>query len=139
MEEKERTTGVILDECIVDAAGRLTKPPVDGPQIPLFVHSSWPQVWPDRSCGHSVMVRAIGEKPDLVFAPTILVGSVYGKDMCVYHAGKFAYWVREPNDSFFLAMANRKLIGAVEYFNRQKPYEGGIVRLNTVPASIMIH
>ncbi|HEX6135764.1 MAG TPA: hypothetical protein VFZ24_17450 [Longimicrobiales bacterium] len=70
---------------------------------------SWPQTWPDARCGFDKPLKDVfaSEQTDVVLDNR--VDTVY-----VYHAGHFVSRVEKPGDTFWNAVRERRLPGAVE-------------------------
>lgn len=70
---------------------------------------SWPQTWPDARCGFEKPLKDVyaSEQTDVVIDSR--VGTAY-----IYHAGQFARAVAKPGDSFWAAIRERRLPGAVD-------------------------
>jgi hypothetical protein len=70
---------------------------------------SWPQDWPDTSCGFEQPLKGVypSEQTDVVIDTG--VGTAY-----VYHAGHFARRVDTPSPAFWEAVRERRLPGACD-------------------------
>jgi hypothetical protein len=117
------TPGTLLDACIKDAFTRFILPKKGIPEHIPISHYSWTQMWrkvpPDQNLE---LVESI-QGGRIILAPTIIVESNLNFDVCVYHAGEFAYYIKKPNNLFVKDLTERKLMGAEEYHRRLKPYD----------------
>lgn len=78
---------------------------------------SWPQTWPNTSCGFGgISGQAFTD------AQTVIVS---GDDdaVLVYHRGRFAYEVKAPTEKFWIACGQRALPGAKDWPRVSKEYD----------------
>jgi hypothetical protein len=76
------------------------------PQDDVFI-SSWPQTWPNTSCGFGGVAGQA-----LTHAQTYVIESQTAGALYVYHSGRFAYAVPYMNEQFRQDSQNRQLCGA---------------------------
>lgn len=81
----------------------------------LDIHS-WPQLWSSTSCGFGGISGAA-----MTTAQTTVVFTAGGRDVLVYHAGRFAYHVKRVSDHFMQDMQRHCLLGAANRW--QERYE----------------
>ena len=107
--------GKKVAECLKDSMVRMKE--IGGGRVgvtadmnPLDVEI-WRQSWPNTNCGFGgIAGQAISS------APTIVVSSLSATlSVVVYHAGRFAYSIKQPNDLFYEARNKRQLMGAKDY------------------------
>jgi hypothetical protein len=99
-------------------------PPDPGKPEHLFIsYYSWPQIW--RKVPLDVNLDPVDpiQGGRIIMAPTIIIESNLQYDVCVYHAGEFAYYIRKPNELFVKDLSDRKLMSAMEYRRRSNPYD----------------
>lgn len=94
-----------IDDCINDALTRLSPNKISVEDCDIRM---WAQEWNDTSCGFG---------GDLVFGfactkALCLVVMGPNDNACVYHNGKFAYYVDHISDRFLSAVKNKNMPGA---------------------------
>jgi hypothetical protein len=88
-------------KALADAQGRIGND--------RFQWIAWPQKWPSTSCGFG----GIGGQ-SFMDAQTV-IASCDDDRILVYHNGRFAYEVCQPNEAFYVACGQRNLPGAKDW------------------------
>jgi hypothetical protein len=117
------TPGTLLDACIKDAYTRFIPPDPGKPEHLFISYYSWPQIWRKVPLNSHLETANPVHGGRIIMAPTIIVESNLQYDVCVYHAGEFAYYIRKPNELFVKDLSDRKLMSAMEYRRRSNPYD----------------
>lgn len=88
-----------IEAATADAATRLG--------TSMFEFHAWPQRWPNSGCGRP---RGSLVMQSFWWAQTVIASGA-SDEVLVYHAGRFAYAVKQPTDSFWEAGGKRELPG----------------------------
>ena len=76
------------------------------PQDDVLI-SSWPQIWPNTSCGFGDVVGQT-----ITNAQTYVIESHFNGALYVYHDGRYAYTIPRINGQFRQDSQNRQVCGA---------------------------
>jgi hypothetical protein len=117
------TPGTLLDSCIKDAHTHFVPPDQGKPEHLFISYYSWPQIWRRVPLSSDLELADPIKGGRIILAPTVIVESNLEFDVCVYHAGEFAYYIRKPNGLFVKDLSDRRLMSAVEYRRRANPYD----------------
>jgi hypothetical protein len=79
---------------------------------PYFQWLAWPQTWGNTACGFGGIAGQAFTDAQTVIA------SGSSDSVLVYHAGRFAYEVKQPTEKFWELCGQRSLPGAVEWKRR---------------------
>lgn len=69
---------------------------------------TWPQVWPNESCGF----ETLGEKKTTIAQAVVCIGKT--GDVAVYHGGKFVFYIENPKEDFWLRLRSFNMPGKNE-------------------------
>lgn len=89
-----------------DCYRHMTEPHEDKPSHKDCEVFLFQQMWPSTSCGFGGISGQAFTKADTV----VIIGP--RGDACIYIAGRFAYYIRRPNDRFTQDLERHRMLGA---------------------------
>lgn len=99
--------GKAVDNCVQDALTRFAFAP--GETAERVAIYSWPQRWSNSACGFAggLAMQAFWVAPTLVVVAT-------SNEICVYHAGRFAGYLRNSTPPLEAAMRDYNIPGQMD-------------------------